>query len=47
MELSCIVHPVRRAIPVVVGLFAATAKIHAMMLGIRNDADVAKLGQKY
>jgi hypothetical protein len=47
MELSCIVHPVRRPIPVVDGRFAATAKIHAMMLGIRNDADVAELGQKY
>jgi hypothetical protein len=44
MELSCIVHPVRCPIPVVVGLFAAPAKIHAMMLGFRNDADVAGLG---
>ena len=44
MELSRIVHPVRRAIPVDGGRFAAPAKIHAMMLGIGNDADVARLG---
>jgi hypothetical protein len=44
MELSRTVHPVRCPIPVVVGLVAATAKIQAMMLGIRNDADVAGLG---
>jgi hypothetical protein len=44
MELSRIVHPVRRPIPVVVGLCAATVKIHPMMLGIRNDADVAGFG---
>jgi len=35
---------VRCPIPVVVGRFAAPAKIHAMMLGFRNDADVAGLG---
>ena len=36
----------RRAIPVVDGLLAATAKAHQLTLVTRNDADVTGLGAK-
>jgi predicted nucleic acid-binding protein len=36
----------RRSVPVVDGLLAATAKVHALTLVTRNEADVADLGAR-